>query len=170
MPTLITTSRKPDDFGRRLARILSHIIPNSKRINRGNASLQRIFEMGLEQDFERFIIVRTKFGHTALLDFYTFDGEEFIKDDRMLHLKDVIDHKIYGWKRIPGGAPISTSEVVRKIHPELMDLLEDRFEITYERKTSIGLLLDKDDEITYLTLIDMKTEKPFFFAKVRVVK
>ncbi|RMG33733.1 MAG: hypothetical protein D6732_11540 [Methanobacteriota archaeon] len=170
MPTLITTSRKPDDFGRRLARILSHVIPNSKRINRGNANLQRIFEMALEQGYDKVIIVRTKFGHTALLDFYTFIGEEFKKEERMLQLKDVIDHKIYGWKRIPGGAPASTSRAVEEINPELMNLLEDRFEITYDRKTSIGILLDKDENTTYLTLIDMNTQKPFFFAKVRVVR
>lgn len=170
MPTLITTSRKPDDFGRRLARILSHTIPDSKRVNRGNSSLTTLFNTAIEKGYDKFILVRTKFGHSAVLDFYTLDGETFVKDPKMLHMTDVIDHKIYGWRRIPGGAPISTSKKVREIHPELLDLLEDKFELIFDKVSSVSLLLDRDEEITYMTYVDTKTGKPFFYSKVKVVQ
>ncbi len=171
MSTLITTSRKPDDFGRRIARILSHIIPDSKRINRGRHSFQTLFDTAESMGYDRVIIVRTKFGHSAILDFYKLgEGGTYEKEELMLYFWDVIDHKIYGWNRIPGGAPISTSKQVEEVDKEVALALQDKLGIVCDRVTSIGLLMDRDEDTTYITLVETKSKKPFFYAKVKIVR
>ncbi len=169
MHILVTTSRDPSDFGRRLARIISHIVPNSKRVNRGRMNLYDIKEYAIGNNFDRVYLVRTKFGHSAIIDIYRVTPGGLEMEGVKLHLTNVIDHKIYGWQRIPGGAPMSSSEKILEIDEVSSNFLRNYFGLTFDKITSIGLLMDRDEEGTLINLVDTKTNKTFFSARMRVL-
>lgn len=67
---LITTTRRPSRRTRSLVRDLYHVLPNSKRRNRGKMSLEDLNELALREGIDRVIVVATQRGNPSSLMFY----------------------------------------------------------------------------------------------------
>lgn len=67
---LITTTRRPSRRTRSFVRDLYHVIPASKRRNRGKMSMEDLNESAIKEEADRVIIVGTQSGNPSFLAFY----------------------------------------------------------------------------------------------------
>ncbi|MEM3536898.1 MAG: hypothetical protein QXP84_00085 [Candidatus Korarchaeum sp.] len=67
---LITTTRRPSRRTRSFVRDLYHVIPTSRRRNRGKMSMEDLNELAIREGAERVIIVGTRRGNPSFLAFY----------------------------------------------------------------------------------------------------
>ncbi len=67
---LITTTRRPSKRTRSFIRDLSHVIPASKRRNRGKMSMEDLNGLAIREGAERVIVVGTQMGNPSSLTFY----------------------------------------------------------------------------------------------------
>jgi len=64
---LITTSRNPNQYLRRVSKVISLSIPNSQRINRGSLSLNKLFIYCWNKQFTKLIILQGVMDEDSIL-------------------------------------------------------------------------------------------------------
>ncbi|MDH5646757.1 MAG: hypothetical protein OEZ01_12150, partial [Candidatus Heimdallarchaeota archaeon] len=88
-----------------------------------------------------------------------------------LEIKEYIDHKIFGFSRLPGKSPMSTTREVRAENPQLIDFFIKYFHVSINTKNSIWMMLDKSDEsYCYIQFVDALSLRKIFFAKVKIMQ
>ena len=78
---LITTSHRPTRNTRRFVKVLSKVIPYSKRVNRGKLTLKQLALQAIDSGFNAIIVVRNRKGNPGYIDFYSVaPSGELIKE------------------------------------------------------------------------------------------
>lgn len=97
---LITTTRRPSRRTRSFVRDLYHVIPASKRINRGKMSMEDLNELAIREGMDRVIVVGTKRGNPSFLAFYE-PSPSYLKPLSILKLDGVSLRREVCDKRAP---------------------------------------------------------------------
>lgn len=168
---MITTSHDPVDQSRRFCKVLSHIIPNSFVFNRGNRNLDAIHLISMENlaDYVYFVHSKEQRVHKLVITKIYADKLEKIGSE--LEILQYIDHKIFGFDRLPASGPLSTSLLARQENRELLDYFDKYFQLEFDKKNQIWLMLDVDTNknTTYIAFVDALTQNKFFFAEVKLI-
>lgn len=165
---LVSTSRNPTASARRFAKLITHIT-NGTYFNRGKSSLQMLFDHALDKHEQMIIIVSEHpESQSYRVNVFEVKGIEIKKLEQEAVFSHIIDYKIYGWKNLPGHAPISTGAIVREQLPELSAFFQRVFGMIVGQKTQIWMQVDVFKDRKEVVFIDPTTMRPFFSAKVRL--
>ena len=163
---IITTSHRPSDQARMLARLCNHIIPNSTYENRGSKNEQMVFDFALERNAKFLLLLQSKGNTVSRVLTYELNGVEIQQSDSYLKIYQFIDPKIYGWKDLPARGPLSISLEGRVLDVPLVDFMEKYLSLQIGKKSELWLMLDKSQDTTFMQFTDALTMKPFAFLKV----
>ena len=167
---MITTTNKPTDQARILGKLLNQVISNSNYITRGKNNIAQIISQSLKQNFDKILIICSKEGYVDQLNFYDRVGNSFEHNPFFIKIYEFSDPKIFNQKDIIFHGPLSTSLETRVENPELLDLLEKYFNITFSEKSKLWLMLDNKGNYSYIQMVDATNMKRFALLKLSVKK
>ncbi|MHA2501363.1 MAG: hypothetical protein ACXAE3_00635 [Candidatus Kariarchaeaceae archaeon] len=168
---LITTSNNPSEQARRFAKVLNHILPGSRLVNRGNQSISALHQRALEEIYDYIYIIHSKHNRVDRLIVLKTYLDKLLPEGKILKINQFIDHKVLGFHKLPEKGPLSTSLEVRQLNPELMDYLETYFGVIYGEKLPLWLAVDPSEHrhTAYVVMIDAMTQKKFFYAELQLL-
>ncbi|MHA2252867.1 MAG: hypothetical protein ACXAD7_21065 [Candidatus Kariarchaeaceae archaeon] len=166
--TLITTSHNPSESARSFCKILKHVIPNSFYYPRGSNSLSVLHTVAIESRANQLLQIQSKGKQLSKMKIFEVHINSLHELPTYLQFKQFIDHKIFGWKRLPAQGPLSFTKESRKRGPELIDFLETHFSLEYEKKNPLWLMIDMNKKRTYIQFIDALTMRRFMFAEIQL--
>ena len=163
---IITTSHRPSDQARMLAKLFNHIIPNSTYENRGSKNEQMLFDYALEHKAKNLLLLQSRGNLVSRVLAYEVNGSEIKQSTAYLKIYQFIDPKIYGWKDLPARGPLSISLEGRILNTPLVDFMEKYLSLQIGKKTELWLMLDISQGTTFMQFTDALTMKPFAFLRV----
>ena len=168
---LITTTNNPSEQSRTFSKLLRHILSNTIIINRGNSSLDDLFQKAVDENCNFIYMIHSKENRLDKLVIYKITKNEAIPERLILKFNQYIDHKIYGFHSLPESGPVSTSLETRALDPELIDYFCKYWEVELGKKNTLWLALDEAEHkrTSYISLVDALTQKKFFYAELQLV-
>lgn len=172
-PVLITTSGKPSDSTRQFSRLLGHIIPNSTYITRGKKTFNEILDLGFEKQAEFILILNNHRNRIGRIHVVERQKQTYKVVSEYLEIMQFIDHKIFGFQKIPARGPISCPVHTSHYQPKIYSFFEKYFRLQYNVKTDVWLMADQQDDQDkknhplLIHLQDALSQKRFAMFKVR---
>ncbi len=166
---LITTSRRPSEHVRSLCKVLGHILPESLLYSRGANNEKQIHDVALRNNTNHIIFVHSKRDTMPVLIIKNVTKNKLIQEKYQLEFLQYIDPKILNWTRLPASGPLSTTLETRQQDPKLVDFLEKYLMIVFNKKNSLWLVMDINNNRRYIQFIDAITMRKFLFAEVRLI-
>lgn len=168
---LITTSKNPSEQARRFAKLLNHILPHSRIQNRGNYSTKQLHNMALEEIYDYIYIIHSKHSAIDKLIILKTYSDKLVPEGKILKFNQYIDHKIFGFDKLPERGPLSTSQESRRINPEIMDYFEKYFMLEFGKKNPLWFAIDPSEHkhTTFVLMIDAMTQRKFFYAELQML-
>lgn len=168
-PTIITTTHRASEISRSFAKVLKRIIPDSILVSRGSKTLTELTDIALNHKATKLIILHSRGNRLSKLNVYRVTHKGLIQNEIALKFYQLIDPKIFGWKKIPGPGPLSISRESRIEYKEIIDFFDDTFHLQLTGKAKIWLMIDRIGGRTYIQFLDALTMKKFLFAEVKLV-
>lgn len=167
--TLISTSLKPSDQSRILAKLLSQVIPRSKYMKRGKKNLTDFFEECYKDDIVQILLIKSRGSVADRIEFYDLLNGIYIQNAEYLKILEFMDPKLFNFSHLRFDGPLSTSMETREEDPDLFKLLGEYFKVDFENKRNLWLLHDKRRNFSYIQFTDSKRMKRFAMLKLKVV-
>lgn len=168
-PILITTSLQPSEEARSFCKLLKHVIPGSILIKRGSSNELLIHKHAIESKVTHILFVYSKGNHISRLIVKKVTTKGFETIPVSLKFIQYINPKIFNWKHLPASGPLSASLKTRQYHPDLLDFMEKYFLLEFSKKTPIWLMVDINNNRTFIQFIDALTKRKIIFAQIKLI-